>query len=73
MSLRNVTDTQLEKVIGANDRPHAFHLMGIVELPFGRNRALGAGWHRVVDGVLGGWQVGWTYLIQSGAPLSLAR
>jgi hypothetical protein len=47
--------------------------MGIAEMPFGRGRAIGGGWNRVVDGVLGGWQVGWTYIAQSGPPLGLGN
>jgi hypothetical protein len=65
---RNPFDAELEKMISSTHMPHAFHMMGIAELPFGRDRSFGTGWNRVLDGVLGGWQVGWTYLAQSGAP-----
>jgi len=69
MGLLNPSDKELEKSIAAGDRPHLLHLMGLAELPFGRGRAVGGGWNRAVDAVFGGWQLGWTYLAQSGAPI----
>jgi hypothetical protein len=64
----NQTDTELERVISADDVTHRFAMMGIFELPFGRNRMWGKGWNSLVEGVLGGWQLGATYYYQGGRP-----
>jgi hypothetical protein len=41
------------------------------ELPFGRNKPFGSGWHPVVNGILGGWQVGGILSFRSGFPLTI--
>jgi hypothetical protein len=52
----------------------AKHMMSYVftyDLPFGRKQAFGAGWHPVLNGVLGGWQVGGFLTLRSGFPLTV--
>lgn len=48
------------------DIQHAFKLGYVYDLPFGRGRMFGGGWHPVVDAVLGGWAVEGIMQIQSG-------
>jgi hypothetical protein len=60
-------DTKLEKrSAGTVDIPQKFAIVGIYELPFGRNRRFGANWPRAVDHVLGGWRLNWDITYQSG-------
>jgi hypothetical protein len=44
----------------------------VYALPFGRSLHFGKAWNRLVDGVLGGWQVNGIETIQTGTPLTLS-
>jgi carboxypeptidase family protein/TonB-dependent receptor-like protein len=69
----NDSDTTLERVISNFDREHTFSTSGLVEMPFGRGRRYGRGWSRLTDSLLGGWQVGFIFKAQSGAPLGFGN
>jgi hypothetical protein len=69
----NDADPNLERVIGNFDREHTFVSSGLVELPFGRDRRFGGNWSGVTNTVLGGWQVGYIFKAQSGAPLGFGN
>jgi hypothetical protein len=69
----NDGDANLERVISNFDRAHTFVSSGLVELPFGRNRRFGAGWSGATNTLLGGWQVGYIFKAQSGAPLGFGN
>jgi hypothetical protein len=43
----------------------------VYELPFGHKKQFGGDWNRVVDGVLGGWQVSANMQLNTGYPLSI--
>ena len=53
------------------DAAHAFVYSGIWELPFGRNKRLGANWNRPLDAVLGHWQLSGILNLRSGFPLTI--
>jgi hypothetical protein len=53
------------------DATHIFNLEYTYELPFGRGKALGTNWNSVVNGVLGGWQMGGILNLRSGFPLTI--
>ena len=44
---------------------------GIWEIPVGRKRKFGAGWHPALNFIAGGWQLSGLYQHQSGAPQNL--
>jgi hypothetical protein len=69
----NESDTTLERVISNFDREHTLSTSGIVELPVGRDRRYGRGWSGVKNAVLGGWQLGYIFKAQSGAPLGFGN
>jgi hypothetical protein len=69
----NDADPNLERVISNFDREHTFVSSGLVELPFGRNRRYGRTWSGATNAVLGGWQVGYIFKAQSGAPLGFGN
>ena len=48
---------------------HRFVGAATVELPFGRDRAIGKDMSKVFDAIVGGWQLSGTYNYMSGAPL----
>ncbi len=72
VSYLNPTDTQREERLSASDTPHRLSVSGIFELPFGKGRKWGSRWTGLGNGILGGWQVGIVYMIQSGTPLDLS-
>ena len=69
----NPSDTVLEDRISQFDRPHRFTFAGVYELPIGRGRMLGNDMNRVLDAVIGGWQLNGTYEWQSGEPFVLTN
>ena len=52
-----------------SDPVHRFVGAATVELPFGRDRAIGKDMSKVLDAIVGGWQLSGTYNYMSGAPL----
>ena len=65
----NATDTQLEKRLSPDDRPHRATVAGIWKLPFGKGRAYGNDWGGLLDAILGGWQVTGAFQYQRGQPI----
>jgi Carboxypeptidase regulatory-like domain len=69
----NDSDATLERVISPFDREHTFVASGLVEVPYGHGRRYGNGASGVTNAVLGGWQVGYIFKAQSGAPLGFGN
>jgi hypothetical protein len=69
----NEADTNLERVISQFDREHTFVSSGLAELPFGHNRRFGRSWSDVTNLFLGGWQIGYIFKAQSGAPIGFGN
>jgi hypothetical protein len=69
----NDFDENPERVISPFDRAHTFTSSGLIELPFGRGRRYGRNWSGAVNTFLGGWQVGYIFKAQSGAPLGFGN
>ena len=63
----------LEKVMDGSDPGKRLTLTGIYELPFGRGRNWGSQWGGVVNGLLGGWQVGSILRMQGGMPVPIGN
>jgi Carboxypeptidase regulatory-like domain/TonB dependent receptor len=75
-TLNNGNPQQLDNLkaehgISANDTPQRLALAAIVELPFGRDNLIGGNMNRVMDGVVGGWNISALITEQSGQPLSI--
>lgn len=66
---QDLTNLRAEKSVSANDVPHRLAFAAIYEIPIGRGRALGRNMNRVVNGVIGGWQVNSFVTFQSGNPM----
>ena len=62
---------RVEHGIGSNDAPHRLTAAIIIDLPFGRERWIGGGMNRVLDGIVGGWALNTVVTLQSGNPLAL--
>jgi hypothetical protein len=61
----------LEHAIGANDTPQRLAAAVVVDLPVGRNEAIGGNMNRVLDGFVGGWSANVLFTQQSGQPISI--
>jgi hypothetical protein len=72
-SFLNAGDAAVNRSISALDRPHRLNLQGIVELPFGRARLIGSQIPKVLDFVIGGWQVNNIFTYQSGSALGFGN
>ena len=74
--LGGVTDVQdpfnlrLERAVSAMDITHRLVLTASYQLPFGRGKLIGAHWNKLVDTVLGGWEVNTLITLSSGFPLN---
>jgi hypothetical protein len=69
LSYLNPSDTELEDRVGTDDRPDRFTFAAVYQLPLGRGRMIGKDMNRLLDYVVGGWQLNGTYEWQSGHPI----
>ena len=53
------------------DAKHNLTLSFVYDTPFGRKKRYGANWNPVIDGILGGWQLGGIYTWHTGFPLTI--
>jgi hypothetical protein len=53
------------------DIPNVVTISGVYQLPFGKGRRFASGAHRIVDGVIGGWEYNINALYQAGRPWNL--
>src|SRR5690606_19050856 len=53
------------------DARHIFSLAGSYDLPFGRDRQIGADWNRVVDAIAGGWSASFAVTAHTGYPITV--
>jgi hypothetical protein len=61
---------RLERAVSAMDITHRLVLTASYQLPFGRGKLIGNGWNKLLDTVLGGWEVNTLITLSSGFPLN---
>ncbi|MGA8596393.1 MAG: TonB-dependent receptor [Bryobacteraceae bacterium] len=71
-SVQNWYDSSLEKSVMSDDIPRSLVASYIYELPVGKGRHF-APPNRVVDGIIGGWQVAGISTFKDGFPLSITN
>jgi hypothetical protein len=64
-----ITGPITEHKLGGEDRPHMLNIAPIWEIPVGRGKKFGDGMPKVLDFVVGGWELSGSYRIQSGTPV----
>jgi hypothetical protein len=69
-SYLNPTGSLPEHVVSDLDRPHRLVLLGMYELPFGKGKRFASNPGRVIDALIGGWQMQADWQLQSGPPLA---
>jgi hypothetical protein len=72
-SYMNAADARPVEVISDFDVPHRLVMSGIYELPFGKGRPFAQSMPRVVEGIIGGWQLSAIYTYQAGAPINFGN
>ena len=70
-SIQNLFNLRQERSLSAFHRPQRVVASFDYQLPIGRNRAFGKGMNRILDGVIGGWELSSIISLQSGAPLQI--
>jgi hypothetical protein len=64
-----IAGVHVEHKLGGEDRTFHLSVAPIWELPFGRGKHFGHSLPKVVDHIIGGWELSGTYTIQSGVPV----
>jgi hypothetical protein len=62
-----------DRAISSYDVKHRLVLNFTYELPFGKGKAMGAGWNRATDLILGGWQMNGILTLASGQPIVITQ
>ena len=68
--VRNWYDTSLEKSLNPNDIPRSFVGSFIYELPVGKGKKIAPS-NKIVNGIIGNWQVTGVLTLKSGFPLAM--
>lgn len=67
----DINDRSLNYAPSDFDRRHAFQATYVYELPFGRGRMFGSDIPKVLDYIVGGWQLAGNVLWTSGSPFTV--
>jgi len=67
----NAWNPNQERGVSSYDATHQFNANWLVEMPFGRGRAVGRGSSRLLDAFIGGWQVSGLFRWTSGFPVNV--
>ncbi len=67
----NAWSPNQERGVSSYDVPHQFNANWLVELPFGRGRAIGRDSSRFLDAFIGGWQLSGLFRWTSGFPVNV--
>ncbi len=67
----DINNRRLNYAISDFDRTHQFQFFGTQELPFGRGKKFASSAPRVLDYVIGGWNLSPAFRITSGRPFSV--
>jgi hypothetical protein len=72
-SVQDIFNLRNERSIAGFDRTHRLLVSFDYQLPVGRNRAFGKRMNRLVDGMIGGWEIGSIISASSGSPLVVTQ
>jgi hypothetical protein len=72
-SVQDIFNLRNERSISTFDRTHRLVVSFDYQLPIGRQRALGKGMNRLLDGVIGGWELSAIITASSGLPLGITQ
>jgi hypothetical protein len=69
--IRNFYDLKGDWTVDGENIAHSLVMNYVYELPFGRGKQFGGDMNKVVDAVVGGWQIAGITTVQSGFPMSI--
>ena len=69
--VQNIYNYKTERAVSSNDQSRRLVISGTYQLPFGRGQAFGKSWSRLVDSLIGEWQVNGIYTYTTGFPISV--
>jgi hypothetical protein len=72
-AMQNPLNRRLEKSLSAHDIAHRAVLSGAYQLPFGKGKRFGGDANRLVDALIGGWEISAFWLLQGGNPLQVSQ
>jgi hypothetical protein len=67
---RDINNPGLDRTLSPLDSTHVILINGLYELPFGHGKAFGHDGGRVVNALIGGWQVNGIFNFTTGRPIS---
>jgi hypothetical protein len=66
----NAADPSPTLMISDQDSPHRFSMSAMYQLPFGKGRPFLSDSHGIANAIIGGWQLGGVFQLQSGFPIA---
>jgi Carboxypeptidase regulatory-like domain len=71
--IQNTWNPSQMRGVSSYDTTHQVNAYGVYQLPLGRGMKFGANMNRVLDALVGGWQISGTYRQTSGLPFSMGN
>src|SRR5581483_11052545 len=71
-TFRDSQNFAIERSLSAHDIPRSWVTSLVYDLPVGRGRRFGGGMNKVLDGVIGGWQIASIIRFADGFPIDVA-
>jgi hypothetical protein len=71
--VENTWNPSQMRAVSNYDTTHQVNSYGVYELPFGRGRKFGTNMNKILDALVGGWQVSGTYRQTSGLPFTVGN
>jgi hypothetical protein len=72
-SFQNPLNYRLERALSQHDVPHRFVASGDWQIPFGKGRKFGSNVNRVMDYIIGGWELSGFFTLQAGFPVQVSQ
>ncbi|MGA7237422.1 MAG: carboxypeptidase-like regulatory domain-containing protein [Bryobacteraceae bacterium] len=71
--IQNTWNPSQQRAVSNYDTTQQLNSYGVYDLPFGRGRKFGTSMNRILDAVVGGWELSGTYRQTSGLPYSVGN
>jgi hypothetical protein len=72
-AVQNTYDRRAERAVSNEDIPRRLVISAVYELPFGHGHRILGNSNKIVDGMLGGWQVNTITTVQKGQPIPISQ
>lgn len=72
-AMQNPFNRKGEKSLSAHDIAHRMVLSGVYQLPFGKGRPFAGGANRLIEAIIGGWEMSGFAIFQGGNPLQISQ